>query len=564
MRGRIRHGRAAALLVAALTVASGVLAPPAAAAAPAPADGAVLHSPPARVLVADDHDRVSSLPAPSRPRGISAQSVRTPTVVVRYHGFDETSKSAFQAAVDLLSRYVSTPVPIVVDAYWEPLGPGVLGSAGPTMLRRDFAGAPLASTWYPVALANSLAGEDLSVSDTGGDQADIEASFSSAFSSWYFGTDAKPPAGTYDLVTVVLHELLHGMGFSGMYYYDEGTAEGHLWSGMPAIVDRALAAYDGRLLVDAYASGTAELGALLVGDALYASGARLTSRAGEARPRLYAPAVWSPGSSLYHWDEHTYPAGDAESLMTPRLAGGEAVHRLGLLTLAVLEDMGWAVDQDGDGVPDETDVCPAHSDPEQADLDTDALGDACDLIDDLPAAHGFTPFVETLLRGGITRGCSESGAVLFYCPSGTITREQVAVLLLKAAGLTTVPPYEGQFVDVPAESPFAPWIAELARRGVVAGCATDRDTGERSYCPSAPVTREQMAVMLLKTASVTPGQPYEGSFSDVPEESGFALHIEELVRRQVTAGVGSGLYGPTQPVTRGQMAVFLAKTFDLT
>jgi hypothetical protein len=49
------------------------------------------------------------------------------------------------------------------------------------------------------------------------------------------------------------------------------------------------------------------------------------------------------------------------------------------------------------------------------------------------------------------------------------------------------------FADVPASNPFAKWIEELYLRGVVAGC------GGGNYCPTDPVTREQMAVFLTQT-----------------------------------------------------------------
>ena len=53
------------------------------------------------------------------------------------------------------------------------------------------------------------------------------------------------------------------------------------------------------------------------------------------------------------------------------------------------------------------------------------------------------------------------------------------------------------FGDVPASSPFCKWIEELARRGVVSGC------GGGNYCPTNPVTREQMGVFLGATFSLT-------------------------------------------------------------
>jgi hypothetical protein len=116
------------------------------------------------------------------------------------------------------------------------------------------------------------------------------------------------------------------------------------------------------------------------------------------------------------------------------------------------------------------------------------------------------------------------------------------------------------FTDVPASSPFCRFIEELARRGVVGGCATGL------YCPTAPATREQMAVFVLRTLDPALNPPACGTpvFTDVPASSPFCRWIEELVRRGVVTGCGAGTYCPTNPVTREQMAVFLAVTFGLT
>ncbi|MGH9379900.1 MAG: S-layer homology domain-containing protein, partial [Thermoanaerobaculia bacterium] len=120
---------------------------------------------------------------------------------------------------------------------------------------------------------------------------------------------------------------------------------------------------------------------------------------------------------------------------------------------------------------------------------------------------------------------------------------------------------EEAFADVPADSPFCPWIEELARRGVVAGC------GGGNYCPNPSVTRAQMAVLLLKTLEGPAYTPpaCEGAFADVPCPSQFADWIEELRRRQVTAGCTGDppAYCPANPVTRDQMAAFVTRTFGL-
>ena len=117
------------------------------------------------------------------------------------------------------------------------------------------------------------------------------------------------------------------------------------------------------------------------------------------------------------------------------------------------------------------------------------------------------------------------------------------------------------FNDVPASNPFCRWIEELARRGVVGGC------GGGNYCPTQPVTREQMAVFVLRTldpALSPPNCAPPNLYLDVPETSPFCRWIEELTNRAVVSGCGGGNYCPTGPVTREQMGVFISATFGLT
>jgi hypothetical protein len=137
----------------------------------------------------------------------------------------------------------------------------------------------------------------------------------------------------------------------------------------------------------------------------------------------------------------------------------------------------------------------------------------------------------------------------------------MAVFLLKAKhGICYVPPAcQGAFTDVPCPSLFADWIEALAQQQITAGC------GAGVYCPGNPVRRDQMAVFLLKakfgSSHVPP--PCTGVFGDVTCPSPFADWIEELAAAQITAGCGGGNYCPLNSNTRGQMAVFLVKTFGL-
>ena len=179
---------------------------------------------------------------------------------------------------------------------------------------------------------------------------------------------------------------------------------------------------------------------------------------------------------------------------------------------------------------------------------------------DVPRTSSFYSWVEALLHQGVTTGCSATT----YCPASSTTREQMAVFVLAGReGADYRPPACGatpMFADVPASSPYCRWIEELARRGVVGGC------GGGNYCPASPVSREQMAVFAVRTMdptiNPTPCSP-PTLFADVPETSSYCRWIEWLAQNNIVGGCGGGNYCPADPVTREQMAVFIARTFGL-
>ncbi len=176
---------------------------------------------------------------------------------------------------------------------------------------------------------------------------------------------------------------------------------------------------------------------------------------------------------------------------------------------------------------------------------------------DVAQSDIFHSYVEKVFRNGITAGCGAGN----YCRNNPVRRDQMAVFLLKAEhGSSYVPPVcTGVFPDVPCPGAFTNWIEQLAAEGITGGC------GGGNYCPSNPVIRQQMAVFLLKTehgSSYTP-PACTGVFGDVPCPSTFADWIEQLAAENITGGCGGGNYCPSAANTRGQMAVFLVKTFSL-
>ena len=171
----------------------------------------------------------------------------------------------------------------------------------------------------------------------------------------------------------------------------------------------------------------------------------------------------------------------------------------------------------------------------------------------------FYSWIETALHNQITAGCGAGQ----YCPGGSIRRDQMAVFLLKAKyGPAFVPgPCTSYFVDMPCPGPFTDWAERAFADAIIPPCGTSE------FCPSGTVSRRDMARWLLKAKLGSTYQPpaAQGIYVDVPVTDPDAAWIEDLYHRQVTAGCAASppRYCPDDPNTRGQMAVFVDKTFEL-
>lgn len=182
---------------------------------------------------------------------------------------------------------------------------------------------------------------------------------------------------------------------------------------------------------------------------------------------------------------------------------------------------------------------------------------------DVPTYHWAYDYVNRLFQAGITSGCTLDP--LRYCPGQRVTRDQMAVFLVRATrGSTYQPPAAtGAFADVPPAHWAAAWIEQLRAAGITTGCSAT----PLLYCPEAEVTRDQMAVFLLRArygANYVP-PPATGAFEDVPVQHWAAPWIEQLARDGATGGcsVTPRRYCPDHVVTRDQMAVLMVRTFGL-
>jgi hypothetical protein len=133
----------------------------------------------------------------------------------------EQRRIATQHAANIWGATLTSEVPIRINAQFTAQTctetSAVLGSAGPIGNDRNFANAPFPNTWYPSALRNKYAGNEL---NPGGGQLQINFNVNLgtpgclSASPWYFGIDNNPPPGAINLVVVLLHEFGHGLGFT--------------------------------------------------------------------------------------------------------------------------------------------------------------------------------------------------------------------------------------------------------------------------------------------------------------------------------------------------------------
>ncbi len=345
--------RVGLILSVVLAVAAGsVAAAPGSSAAVSTAGERALGAP--VVLIADPEASRHRTPPPAS--AVSAVRVQSATINVNYlpsgstdphgqscHTWPTAARGAFSYAAGIWEILVNSSVPIEIDACWADLGGGYLGYAI-TRFGRDFPGAPVPNTWYPMALANAVYGSDLDPL-----WPDMHLTYNRGLgSAWYFGTDGSTPSTQYDFASVVLHEITHGLGFAGSMKVEHGWGSWGGVTGCPFSYDRFTQDGGGNSLINTtiYPNPSSALGSALTSNNVWFDGPRARSANGGTRVKLYAPSTWQPGSSYSHLDQIFN--GTENALMTYSLSSGESNHSPGPVGLGVLEDVGWAT---GDPAP---------------------------------------------------------------------------------------------------------------------------------------------------------------------------------------------------------------------
>ncbi len=253
--------------------------------------------------------------------------------------------NAVEFAFDIWSTEIVSSVPIVVQVNYVNLGFFTAGNAQTENFQFGFQGAPDPNVKYPMALANEFAQTDLN-----GTAPEIIMNLNST-TNFYYGTDGNPPANQFDLVSVVLHEACHALGFFSEARVN-AAGEGEFAGVLPYIYDTFLVDASGNRLLD-IPENTVQLGDALTGGQVFMDGTNAKAALGGNRPQISANN-FTLGSSISHWNFTTY-LGTDNSLMTPATFNGSAQHNVGDITRGQMADMGWVLATDNNG-PSETEI----------------------------------------------------------------------------------------------------------------------------------------------------------------------------------------------------------------
>lgn len=262
-----------------------------------------------------------------------------------YHGnFPAPAQAAFQRAVLTWQGILNSNIPVQVEAYWGVnIGNNLTAMCVPNGIE-NFANAPSPNTWYTSALADKLVNQDLQ-----SDQADMAVFFDSVNFNWYTG-QGNPQPNEYDLESVALHELCHGLGFLGLFWVDQNNQGSYGNNALlqvippnvmnllpfqlplnlnmhPSVYGRHIIDGNGNQLTNPipYPNPSLNLGGALEGNQLFFN---LNNY------QVYAPNQFIPFTSIEHLNNQN-------SLMRPSINVGQVVRQVDAPVQNILQSLGW-------------------------------------------------------------------------------------------------------------------------------------------------------------------------------------------------------------------------------
>ncbi|MEZ4662122.1 MAG: GEVED domain-containing protein [Caldilineaceae bacterium] len=257
------------------------------------------------------------------------------------------AQAAMNHVVDILDDLLNSAVPIVVDACFQSLAPGsgTLAFAGENgnLTQADVVALPVANRTYSMALANAITGVDQN-----GAAVEVVATANSAV-TWDFCTvGCTVTANRTDFVSTMVHEVLHGLGFSMSFDQSQDDPSVGIYGDPPAVIDDyVIQVAGGTKLLDLPNNSAALLNAMQQGSgAIGYNGPNTLAINSGATPFIFAPNPFQQGSSMSHWDDDS-PT-NLGRMMNSATDTGPSSRVVDAITLMVLKDIGWSVNDAAD------------------------------------------------------------------------------------------------------------------------------------------------------------------------------------------------------------------------
>lgn len=199
--------------------------------------------------------------------------------------------------------------------------------------------APVGYAAYPICLAEKLANTNLN-----GTNEEFTITLNASL-PYYYGTDGNCANTQVDLLSAVLHEIAHGLGFTTSVGTN-GTNYGlHYHGGNKMPIDTYMENFDGTTIMSNLTSYTTDFTNFVLGKDVFFKGSNAIAKNYNIPPKIWAsnavPGL--TGSIISHFDEKVFDRDMENSLMSPQLVQGEVIHDIGNATLGVLKDIGWDV-----------------------------------------------------------------------------------------------------------------------------------------------------------------------------------------------------------------------------
>lgn len=255
-----------------------------------------------------------------------------------YFNVPDSVKVVVEAAFEVWDKILISQMPIHIHVYWQSMNSGTLATAGSDRVYKNFKYAPLRDVWYPSALANAITGERIN-----SDNPDIILKINKD-ANWSLDYDGPQDFRNYDMLSVIIHEIAHGIGFMSSFEMSGTTRVKWGISNLPLIYDRYMVDQNGNSLVNNrfYTNDSEDLLKEVTEESIFFqvdSGFYSFQR-----PPLYTGNPFSAGASLSHVAENPSPQADSrDRLMLPSLSRGMRYHYPGDGILAILFQMGWAL-----------------------------------------------------------------------------------------------------------------------------------------------------------------------------------------------------------------------------